>query len=357
MSFSAVQLTHSRLFALSSLVLLLLAFFSFPSEAQGQNQAKELAQAQGQERAQAQGRSQVQRSTRQAAPGRAPRLLTVEQYSRLTSEQRQNYIGALQDLYIKVESQQMHRGRPMRYSAVDQNGEFHSDAGVNGAWPVGSEMFTSFWAQVLGAPAWAQTEAEAMDRCIVGGVVRRLDARGRCPTFGRPCGEGDGFKCGVIFGNACVNRLPLEGLTQRCKANPKELTPENYRAYITDDYRQWVQLVAGVNPTSQPAQLVWNEVQQIVNHFNLNPSEPYQGRTSSAENAPVISAPPPPHWLIRICRREPPVVKPWRLEFTSKIQRPFHSTGFQHLVPIQLYFTRVTKDLPSAVKKASGQGD
>ena len=241
MIFSAVRSTHRQTLALSIFSCALFFLGGFSAEAQGRNQARDRAQAQGQERAQ--GRTQAQKPARQAVRGRAPRLLTVEQYSRLTSEQRQNYIGALQDLYIKVESQQMHRGRPMRYSAVDQNGEFHSGAGVNGGWPVGSEIITSFWAQVLGAPAWADNTP----RCVIGGVIRPLNADRSCPTHPteqRRCEiEGSGentFKCGLIFKEVCVPRTvdgQIGSITQRCKQAFEELDAERQRV-SEDDYER-----------------------------------------------------------------------------------------------------------------------
>jgi hypothetical protein len=62
---------------------------------------------------------------------------------------------------------------------------------------------------------WIITEAQANEMCSVGGVFRKV-SQGKCPTWGRPCGQGDNFLCGVVFGNACISREPVSDLSNRC---------------------------------------------------------------------------------------------------------------------------------------------
>jgi hypothetical protein len=65
--------------------------------------------------------------------------------------------------------------------------------------------------------------------CVVGGVMRSR-IKGKCPTFGRGCGgKSDGFLCGRVYAGACVDRLPLSGLSQRCHSEAKnEISSEDY---------------------------------------------------------------------------------------------------------------------------------
>ncbi len=66
--------------------------------------------------------------------------------------------------------------------------------------------------------------------CLIGGVrrVMKPNAEGRmvCPTQGRGCGNGDSFKCGSIYNDACVARTPLDEITRRCSAAAGNAIPD-----------------------------------------------------------------------------------------------------------------------------------
>lgn len=98
----------------------------------------------------------------------------------------------------------------------------------------------SFWRQ------YAQFLPEALAEgtgslCMVGGRQRDM-VNGKCPTWGYACSgaSDEGYKCGVIWGNICVDRkdgADGKGISERCEiayanANPKPAV--NYEAVKAD---------------------------------------------------------------------------------------------------------------------------
>lgn len=80
-----------------------------------------------------------------------------------------------------------------------------------------------------------KSHADTLAFCVIGGVRRALvnkDSRKLCPTYGRSCnGKGENsFLCGVIYNNACIERLPVSDLSARCVSAAGDQLPDE-RAY------------------------------------------------------------------------------------------------------------------------------
>src|SRR6185437_13075501 len=107
----------------------------------------------------------------------------------------------------------------------------------------------SLMSEAYGADDGAAQASNTADQtygahCVIGGVERstyQRNCRNYCPTTGRPCNPygGDGFKCGKIYGPACVKRTPpFANISQDCawafsKLSAAEKTV-NYAAFKSE---------------------------------------------------------------------------------------------------------------------------
>ncbi|MBX7231073.1 MAG: hypothetical protein K1X29_03205, partial [Bdellovibrionales bacterium] len=125
-------------------------------------------------------------------------ILSLAEFAKLSDQQKRNYIKKLQDAIYDFEVWQAKNG--MEYVSNDPN---------NSPW--------SFFAE-----AWAADEDDSCN-CIIGGVCRKKITRNNkklCPTFGRPCSQDNTkFKCGKIYNEVCIVRIPIDTISQRCHEN------------------------------------------------------------------------------------------------------------------------------------------
>lgn len=184
-------------------------------------------------------------------------LLSVLQYQRLTAQQRDLYIQALQDLYLYLEGLQTHQGEPIQFSR-------------NFLWP----------------RAYAQ--ATNSSQCAVGGHILEKDSRGLCPTGARPCpsdllegrAAASTFRCGILFGGVCVDRFEQGGrvgsLTQRClsaaRGGGARVFPQNYFDLQSNFFPQLSKLLSSSNTESRtsisnPQRIMSETVDEIRGHF------------------------------------------------------------------------------------------
>lgn len=78
------------------------------------------------------------------------------------------------------------------------------------------------------------------DKCTVGGRILNVNSNGLCPTFGLACGnKSDGFQCGRIFYSVCIERQPLETISDRCNVEAEKLEQaEPGKIVAKEDYDQ-----------------------------------------------------------------------------------------------------------------------
>lgn len=130
-------------------------------------------------------------------------LLKVSEYKRLSVEHQQAYSRALQSAFLEFEE--------MMFD------ETHlSDSARN------SQPSLRLWEHLI-EQFQPVAIASSNNHCVIGGVLLSRQNQGGnsfCPTTGRRCelpGSSDNFKCGAIFNQGCVTRLPISSLSQRCK--------------------------------------------------------------------------------------------------------------------------------------------
>jgi hypothetical protein len=78
------------------------------------------------------------------------------------------------------------------------------------------------------------------DKCTIGGRILNVNSNGLCPTFGLSCGDKkDGFQCGRIFYSICIERQPLETISDRCNVESEKLEQaDSAMAIAKEDYDQ-----------------------------------------------------------------------------------------------------------------------
>lgn len=122
-------------------------------------------------------------------------LISTKQYSALSKVQQKKYIQELRLAVLNFEK------------TLKSKGEKYS-----------------FYESIL-ETLFPQAYANTIDsnQCIIGGLIRKK-VNGLCPTYGRGKGcktsDGsmmtDGFRCGIIYGSACVPRKEINSLSERC---------------------------------------------------------------------------------------------------------------------------------------------
>ncbi len=141
--------------------------------------------------------------------GNSEIFLSVSSYQQLSSQNRINYIREVRSAFFNYEM----------VTNVNQLVEI--------SLPPGLSRRATFALALKINSVWA----EEGKRCLVGGVsVPRIS--GLCSTRNNTCvlensdpasasdssPSEDSFKCGPIFGSACVRRTPISSLSQRCHA-------------------------------------------------------------------------------------------------------------------------------------------
>lgn len=201
---------------------------------------------------------------------------------------------------------------PKQYRALSQQEKFEYIRGVRASLlKLEQDLKVPLAANESGAPGHALLslllpEADALDAnyCAVGGVARKKVASSNgtlvCPTYGRECGGRSGtFKCGVINGSACVDRFPLENLSQRCHEAGAEKVPsaEEFGAVreTVDEIERAV--CSGDDTATTPCGYFKERLRSLRERFSQSPASP---PPPAEEPPPVVQAPVPP----------PPVVAP-----------------------------------------------
>ena len=60
-------------------------------------------------------------------------------------------------------------------------------------------------------------------KCLIGGLLREINDRNRCPVWNNSCGEGDAsFACGPIFNQECIPIKPFNNISSRCYEASKD---------------------------------------------------------------------------------------------------------------------------------------
>lgn len=102
------------------------------------------------------------------------------------------------------------------------------------------------------------------NKCVIGGVIRSTGTS-LCPTHGRSCEDKeDGFMCGLIFGNTCIDRLPIEDISDRCLNYSKPVDTEKYQA-IKEEYESLIDEVCSETneKTQNPCEVVKRRITEI----------------------------------------------------------------------------------------------
>lgn len=125
-----------------------------------------------------------------------PVLLTYSEFKKLSSKQRTRYIGRVKDIFVEYEKMMM------KYTPVVEN---------KIRIPIFFETADAGWAG---------------QKCVIGGREGTTAGPGLCSTRTFPCPDedkvNDGFKCGGIFSNACIPRLPIATISTRCRGESKD---------------------------------------------------------------------------------------------------------------------------------------
>lgn len=140
-------------------------------------------------------------------------LLKMSEFKKLSSGQQTDYVRALQAAYVEFEE-----------GVFDQDNlsELVQQ----------SPLPSSKWVQFINQLQPSALADNTSTNCVVGGVLlSRVDRGGRsiCPATGRSCqisNSNDNFKCGNIFNEVCVTRLPLDGLSKRCQTAANNRLPQ-----------------------------------------------------------------------------------------------------------------------------------
>lgn len=131
------------------------------------------------------------------------KLLSVKKFYKLSKPQQKSYVAKIQKIVVLMEK----RARVKSPKLYSQN----------------SNTYQHLMNYII-EPAYAAR------LCAIGGIFR-TPRGGKCPTFGRSCGEGDTFKCGSVFGQVCVSRTPIADISDRCFAEA-QTNPEAINAAV-----------------------------------------------------------------------------------------------------------------------------
>ena len=156
----------------------------------------------------------------------SPRFLTVEAYKKLDSSSKRAYIKGLRTAFfqfeIKLRKKLSQKSRKKKLNIL--------------------ESFYSLNSHVL--HFFSLARAEQSNRCVIGGILRRR-VGGKCPTQnrGENCrGISDAFKCGIIYNNICIEREPIQTLSERCytEADNQNTFPTHE---LYNDFRETIQRI------------------------------------------------------------------------------------------------------------------
>lgn len=119
--------------------------------------------------------------------------------SKLTLLEKQQIIQQLQKLYYEFENENL---KNFEVGHIKNNSPF---------------LIAAFFEN-----AFALSE-----KCIIGGKILPKTGN-KCSTLGNSCEQGDRFLCGQIYGNACVERNPVQSISKRCSEseNALKMKPE-----------------------------------------------------------------------------------------------------------------------------------
>ncbi|MES2769225.1 MAG: hypothetical protein V4596_08770 [Bdellovibrionota bacterium] len=108
-------------------------------------------------------------------------------------------------------------------------------------YPISTAKNTQLWQRLF------METAEANDQtCIIcGSILNTVNVNGKnvCPTKGKPCNDSgdpkfDGFRCGPIFGEVCISRIPISNISERgFKSASQKITNKN-------EYEKMVKTIA-----------------------------------------------------------------------------------------------------------------
>lgn len=124
-------------------------------------------------------------------------FIDLKQFGVLSPTQREDYIRLMQKTFFELENSM---ARQIEFSSL-----------IN---------------LIVNQKAYASSNK----LCLIGGQSRNVTS-GKCPTTGLSCeGKEDSFKCGDLFGSACIDRKPISTISLRCYQNskPGDVTPANF---------------------------------------------------------------------------------------------------------------------------------
>lgn len=170
------------------------------------------SEAQGQSRRAAQTDRSDIRAVSAPSANMRPRLLSPQQFSRLSEVEQRRYVRNLQVVMVHFEKLQFQFGMKA------------------------SNQRRSAYLQLLMPYAYAN----GSNTCVVAGRLRSRNADGTCPVWGYNCNPDGGspssqhIQCGAIFGGKCVKRMDdnggFSGLSERCLQAAEEMNVEEIRA-------------------------------------------------------------------------------------------------------------------------------
>ena len=130
------------------------------------------------------------------------KLLSLASYKKMPYWMRRQYSNSLRRAYLALEGGS--RGAVQTASA----------GRLNQALPFLKALLFPFY------PLPAEAALKGVSYCLMGGVYRKAVLRGGkyvCTSHNNPCaGYKDGFKCGAVFGEKCIPRLPWDTISERC---------------------------------------------------------------------------------------------------------------------------------------------
>lgn len=132
--------------------------------------------------------------------------------------------------------------------------------------------------QLLVPDSWSAPKQSGT--CLVGGWREQLTAQGLCPTRTHSCDDPaveDGFGCSSIYGNVCVPREPIRGLSRRCSEKaPRANVDEagyNERRHALEDLLADCQRNVFPARFAENCQLLLHDAEGIVDKFTQRTQE------------------------------------------------------------------------------------
>lgn len=158
---------------------------------------------------------------------------------------------------------------------------------------------TSLWNLII------ETAHADVKACIIGGstlaAVRTSNGRYLCPTTGKGCeGQADGFRCGAVFGEACISRLPISSISERCYRNSAPVVDKNNYEYTLNNMSTDLEIIcSGQMASSDGCKFLGRKLTEATNEMKIkiaaldrynqaNPATPVAATTapSSGESNP-----------------------------------------------------------------------